>query len=244
MKPTISLQSEDEVLRRALASSYCPAPIKEARERQDEVLLQRLRNAACTIADIGCGDGYHAVLLAASIREYHGYEISSVLAEAAQTLWRKEGIDNARILVGDAALATLDEDLYDIVLCLYFTPGNIRDRSEDLQLYSDAYLNRNPRFVRVFSRFHRAMKTGGRMFLTLYKDVPEAEAAQVDFYEHTGQHVVTPSGSRFVATAEGFWSARWTRESLLSNLDACGIQPEAVTWNDLNDIAWLVEIAR
>ena len=244
MKPTISLQSEDGALRRTLAASYCPAPIKEARERQDEVLLRRLRNSAGTIADIGCGDGYHAVLLAASIREYHGYEVSPVLAETAQALWRKEGIYNARINVGDAALATLDEDLYDVVLCLYFTPGNIRDRSEDLQLYSDAFLDRNPRFTQVFSRFHRAMKSGGRMFLTLYKDVPEAEAAQVDFYEHTGQHVVTPSGSRFVATAEGFWSARWTRESLLSNLDACGIPPDAVTWNDLNDIAWLVEVAR
>ena len=244
MKPKISLQSEDEALRRALASSYCPAPIKQARERQDDVLLQRLRNSACTIADIGCGNGYHAVLLAASTSAYHGYEVSPVLAEAAQALWRKEGIDNARIYVGDAALAALDEALYDVVLCLYFTPGNIRDRSEDLRLYSDAYLDRNPRFIRVFSRFHRAMKTGGRMFLTLYKDVPEAEAAQVDFYEHTGQHVVSPPGSRFVATAEGFWSARWTRESLLSNLDACGIHMDAVTWNDLNDIAWLVEVAK
>jgi hypothetical protein len=88
------------------------------------------------------------------------------------------------------------------------------------------------------------MKASGRMFLTLYKDVPEAETAQVDFYEHTGQHVVTPSGSRFAATAEGFWSARWTRDSLLSNLDACGIRPDAVAWNDLNDTAWLVEVVK
>ena len=88
------------------------------------------------------------------------------------------------------------------------------------------------------------MKASGRMFLTLYKDVPEAETAQVDFYEHTGQHAVTPSGSRFAATAEGFWSAGWTRDSLLSNLDACGIRPDAVAWNDLNDIAWLVEVVK
>lgn len=244
MKHTISLQSEDEALRRTLASSYCPAPIKQARERQDELLLQRLRGSACTIADIGCGDGYHAVLLAESIRVYHGFEVSPTLAEAARALWRKEGIDNARVSEGDAALAVLEEAFYDVVLCLYFTPGNIRDRSEDLQLYSDAYLNRNPRFIQVFSRFYRAMKAGGRMFLTLYKDVPEAEAAQVDFYERTGQRVVTPSGSRFVATAEGFWSARWTRESVLSNLDGCGISADAVAWNDLNEIAWLVEVAK
>ena len=76
------------------------------------------------------------------------------------------------MFVDDVALAPVEEAFYDVVLCLYFTPGNIRDRSEDLRLYSDAYLDRNPRFIQVISRFYRAMQTGGRMFLTLYKDVP------------------------------------------------------------------------
>ena len=241
---TISLDSEQQALQQTMASSYCPAPIKQARERQDEMLVERLRDGPYTMADIGCGNGYHAVLLASSMRVYHGFEIAPGMAAAARALWRKEQIDNARIFVGDVALATVEAAFYDVVLCLYFTPGNIRDRSADLRLYSDAYLDRNPRFIQVISRFYQAMKTGGRMFLTLYKDVPEAEAAQVDFYEHTGQHVVTPSGSRFVATAEGFWSARWTQDSLLSNLDACGIRPDAVTWNDLNDIAWLAEVVK
>lgn len=241
---TISLASEQEALQRTMTSSYCPVPVRQARERQDEMLVQRLRQGVYNMADIGCGNGYHAVLLASSIRVYHGFEVSPAMAEAARALWRRDHIDNAQVFVGDAALATVEAGLYDVVLCLYFTPGNIRDRSEDLRLYSDAYLDRNPRFIQVISRFYRAMKAGGRMFLTLYKDVPQAEAAQVDFYERTGQHVVTPSGSRFVATAEGFWSARWTRDSLLSNLDACGIRPDAVAWNDLNDIAWLVEVVK
>ena len=244
MKPTISLESEAAALQKTLLSSYSPAPVREARRRQDEVLLQRLRNGLYTMADIGCGNGYHAVLLAASTRAYHGFEVSPAMAAAARELWRQEGIANASIFVGDAAVASLQNAFYDIVLCLYFTPGNIRDRSEDLGLYSDAYLDRNPRFIQVFSRFHQAMKAGGRMFLTLYKDVPEAEAAQIDLYESTGQHVVTAPGSRFVATAEGFWSARWTRDSLLSNLEACGIAPDAVVCHDLNDIAWLVEIVK
>lgn len=244
MKPTISLESEADALQRTLMSSYSPVAVRQARQRQDDLLVQRLRNGNYMMADIGCGDGYHAVLLAAAIRAYHGFEVSPAMATAARELWRREGIVNATVFMGDAAVASLPDVLYDIVLCLYFTPGNIRDRSADLGLYSDAYLDRNPRFIQVFSRFHRAMKAGGRMFLTLYKDVPEAEAAQADLYESTGQHVVTAPGSRFVATAEGFWSARWTRDSLLSNLDACGIRAEAVAWNDLNDIAWLVEIAK
>ncbi len=82
------------------------------------------------------------------------------------------------------------------------------------------------------------------MFLTVYKDVPEAEAAQIDYYENTGQHVITPRGSRFVATAERFWSVRWSKKSMLSNLSACTIKESDVVFHDLNAIAWLVEIKK
>jgi len=208
------------------------------------MLIERLRPGPYKIADIGCGNGYHAVMLASVSLLYHGFEISPAIAETAQSQWQKENIDNAQIFLGNAAEAPLNNEFYDLVLCLYFTPGNFRDRSDDLSLYSDAYLDRNPQFIRVVSHFYRAIKIGGSMFLTIYKDTPEAEAAQIDFYENTGQHVVSAPGSRFVATAEGFWSARWTRESMLSNLGACGIGPDHVVFNDLNAIAWLVEIKK
>ena len=166
------------------------------------------------------------------------------MAEDARALWKKERIDNAQIFIGDAAEAVVEEAFYDLVLCLYFTPGNIRDKSDDLSLYSDAYLDRNPRFIQTISRFYRALKIGGSAFFTMYKDVPKTEAAQVDFYEHTDQRVVTPLGSRFVATAEGFWSARWTQDSIASNLGACGVRTGDIVFHDLNDIAWLVEVVK
>jgi SAM-dependent methyltransferase len=240
----VSHKSENDAVKRTLESSYCPEPIREARSKQDSVLRDRLCHGPYTIADIGCGNGYHAVLFAPVCRLYHGFEISRAIAGTARTLWQSERIDNAHIFVGDVAEAVLEDAFYDLVLCLYFTPGNLRDKSDDLALYSDAYLDRNPQFIRVVSRFHHALAPGGSMFLTVYQDVPEAEAAQVDFYENTGQHVVTPPGSRFVATAEGFWSARWTKDSMLSNLRACAIRPGDVVFNDLNSISWLVEIKK
>ena len=239
-----SRESEDKAVKRTLESSYCPEPIREARERQDLMLIERLRSNRHRIADIGCGNGYHAVMLAPFSLLYHGFEISPAIAGTARDLWKQEKIDHARIFVGDVAEADLEEEFYDVVLCLYFTPGNLRDKSDSFDLYSDQYLDRNPRFVHIVSRFLAAMRVGGSMFLTVYKDVPEAEAAQRDFYDNTGQHVVTSTGSRFVATAEGFWSARWTKESMLSNLRECGIGAECVVFNDLNSIAWLVEIRK
>lgn len=237
-------ESENEAVKRTLESSYCPEPIRQARERQDRILKERLRHGPYRIADIGCGNGYHAVMFARRLRLYHGFELSPAIAETARALWQRENVDNARVFVGDAAEAELEDRFYDVVFCLYFTAGNIRDKSDDLGVYSDDYLDRNPRFIRVVSRFYEALSAGGTMFLTVYNDVPEAEAAQIDFYEKTGQHVVTPPGSRFVATAEGFWSVRWTRNSVLSNIGACGIARDEVVFNDLNPIAWLVEIRK
>ena len=235
-------ESENQAVQRSLESSYCPPPIREARERQDQLLLDRLAGARHQIADIGCGNGYHAVMLQPVCAVYHGFEISPAIADTARALWHREGVQNAEIFLTDAAEAELAPGFYDVALCLYFTPGNLRDRGAALSLYTDAYLDRNPMFIRILSRFWAALRPEGSMFLTVYQDVPAAEAAQVDFYENTGQHVVTPPGSRFVATSEGFWSARWTKRSLLSNLEGCGIEPQQVHLHELNPIAWLVEI--
>ncbi|HIE98250.1 MAG TPA: class I SAM-dependent methyltransferase [Fuerstia sp.] len=233
---------EKEAVKRTLESSYCPDAIKQAREKQDSLLRDRLKHGPYRIADLGCGNGYHAVMLAPCF--YHGFESSPEIAETARALWQKENVDDAQVIVGDVAEAEIESSFYDVVLCLYFTPGNFRDKSNDLSLYSNAYLDRDPQFIRIVSRFYGALKTGGSMFLTIYKDVREAQAAQVDYGEHTGQHVVTSPKSRFVATAEGFWSARWTKDSMLSNLSACGIRSDTVVFNDLNAIAWLVEIIK
>ena len=237
-------ESEARATLKSLESSYCPAPIREARERQDEILIERFRGHPYAIADIGCGTGYHASIFAPTCRLYHGFELSTNIAKIAQERWRKEGLNNTELFLGDATQTKLQENFYDLVFCLYFTPGNFREPSTDLSLYTDAYLDRNPSFIAIFSKFYESLKPGGLMFLTIYKDVPEAEEAQIDFYEHTDQHVVTPKGGRFVATAENFWSARWTKDSLLSNLKACEIAERDVMFRDLNHIAWLVEIRK
>ena len=237
-------ESEARATLKSLESSYCPAPIREARERQDEILIERFQGQPYTIADIGCGTGYHGSIFAPTCRLYHGFEISTHIAKIAQERWRKEGLNNTELFLGDATQTKLQENFYDLVFCLYFTPGNFREPSTDLSLYTDAYLDRNPSFIAIFSKFYESLKPGGLMFLTIYKDVPEAEEAQIDFYEHTDQHVVTPRGARFVATAENFWSARWTKDSLLSNLKACEIAERDVMFRDLNHIGWLVEIRK
>jgi hypothetical protein len=52
-----SRESEDNAVKRSLESSYCPEPIRQARERQDRVLGERLQPGPYKIADLGCGNG-------------------------------------------------------------------------------------------------------------------------------------------------------------------------------------------
>lgn len=236
--------SEDKAVYGSLFGEYINPLIRQARERQDEFLLQRYKGQKLDIADLGCGDGYHASLFAPPGGRYDAFEFAEEMARLARERFTREGLKNATLYEVDLAQFKPEADAYDLVWCLYFTPGNFRDRFDDPAKYTDDYLDKNPVFIGIFSRFYEALRSPGHMYLCVYKDKPETEAAQWDFYLKTDQHPVTPRGSRFVLTKEGFWSARWTKQSMLANLDQCGIQAKQVIFHDLNDIAWLVEIRR
>lgn len=235
---------ENKTLQNMLLGDYVPDAIRQARERQDQIMSERFVGKPLRIADIGCGDGYHGSIFGPGSKLYHGFEIAPDLLRMTRERWQKDGLTHAQAFGGDVAEAKLEDAFYDLVICMYFTPGNFRDVSTDLSLYTDEYLDHNPVFIRIMSRFYQALKSGGLMFLTVYRDVPETEAAQIDFYTTTGHEPVSPKGSRFVATRDMFWSARWTRDSMVSNLADCGIEPTTVIFHELNNIAWLVEIQK
>jgi len=235
---------EQETVKHTLDPAYVPDAILEARAAQDRHLEERFQNQPLAIADIGSGDGYHGATFAPGCTSYHAFEISHEMGEVSRKRWAAMGLTNTRLFVGDAAEAPLEPSGYDLVWSLYFTPGNFRDPCDDLSVYTNAYLDDNPNFQRIVSRFYAALKPAGHMFLTVYRDVPAAEQAQREFYRRTGQTLLTPPGSRFVATAENFWSVRWTKQSMQANLGACGIDPGSVIFHELNAISWLVEILK
>lgn len=235
---------ESESVQKTLDNSYVPKLILEARQLQDQIIKERFHGKPIAIADIGCGDGYHGEIFAPDCLLYHGFEISSEMALKTRKRWESNGLKNARVFQGDAARAVIPPQTYDVAWSLYFTSGNFRDEFDDVNQYDDNYLNQNPAFIRIIRNFYNALKPNGKLFLTVYKDKPETEDAQRTFYLKTGQTIITDPGSRFVATKENFWSVRWTQESMLSNLAACGIGPHQVLFNELNDIGWLVEITK
>jgi SAM-dependent methyltransferase len=234
---------EDESVQKTLDNAYVPKPILEARKRQDQFLLERFKGKPLAIADIGCGDGYHGEIFAPDCVAYDGFEISEAMAQKTNDRWTAHGLKNAHVTQCDAGSVPLKPDHYDVAWSLYFTSGNFRDELK-LEEYTDEYLDENPKFIKIISNFFKALKPGGRLLLTVYKDKPETEKAQRTFYQKTGQTLVTSPGSRFVSTQENFWSVRWTKKSMLSNLKACGIGPDQVTFHDLNAVSWIVEVEK
>jgi len=233
---------EAESVQKTLDNSYVPAPILEARQVQDRLLEERFKGLPLAIADIGCGDGYHGEIFGPSAKSYHGFEISSEMARKAREKFKH--IEGAKVFEGDASKFYLAPNTYDVVWSLYFTAGNFRGEFADLSDYTDDYLDKNPAFIGIIGNFFRSLKVGGKLFMCVYKDSPLTEATQRTFYKQTGQTVLTPLGSRFVATKENFWSVRWTEASMLSNLRACGIEADQVSFNELNEISWLVEVTK
>jgi SAM-dependent methyltransferase len=235
---------EAKSVQKTLDNSYVPKPILEARKVQDKFIKNRFKGKKIAIADIGCGDGYHGEIFGPECILYHGFEISSEMAKKTRRKWKNQGLKNTQVIKGDAGGVKLKESAYDVAWSLYFTSGNFREEFDDIRCYDDAYLDKNPAFIKIVSNFYNALKPGGKLFLTVYKDKPKTEKTQRTFYKKTGQTVITPLGSRFVATKENFWSVRFTRESMLKNLSQCGVKPAQVKFNDLNEISWLVEITK
>jgi SAM-dependent methyltransferase len=80
-----------------------------------ELLLTRLPATPARVADLGCGTGTLALLLADEGYAVDGVDFSPEMVRRAQA---KAGCrDDARFLEGDAAVPPLDKGSYDVVLC-------------------------------------------------------------------------------------------------------------------------------
>lgn len=234
----------DSVEKTLNSELHCSGPIHEARMKQDKMLKDMLLGKNLCVADIGPGDGHHGVWFGKDCKCYHGFEISNKMANICEKVWDTPELLNNKIFHCDASTVELKDIFYDIVHCSWFGSGNFRNPNLKLEEYDDNYLNHNPEFQAIISNFYKALKIAGHMFLCVYKDKPLTEEEQWKFYESTGQTIITKKGSRFVATKEDFWSVRWTKESMLSNLSDCGIQSNQVKFNDLSEVAWYVEITK
>lgn len=79
-----------------------------------DLLLSALPPAPARVADLGCGTGTIAVLLAGEGYDVHGVDLSGAMVAAARTKAAKAGV-TARLQQGDAAVPPWEPSSFDVV---------------------------------------------------------------------------------------------------------------------------------
>jgi SAM-dependent methyltransferase len=80
------------------------------------LLLEHLPPAPARVADLGCGSGSLAVLLAEEGYAVHGLDLAPRMLEVARAKARRAGVDVA-FAQGDASDPALEAGAFDVVLC-------------------------------------------------------------------------------------------------------------------------------
>lgn len=115
-------------------------------------LLERTAPRPGLILDAGCGD---ARPLAEMLRlgfDVRGYDISDAMLAAGERILKEQGYDQRRIEKGDIYNAPVPDQTYDAIACM-------------------GVVENLPDHERIFAEFRRALKPGGRLYISLENDL-------------------------------------------------------------------------
>lgn len=76
-----------------------------------------------TVLEVAAGTGLIALELAGRVVQIYGVDIAAAMVDEANQSAREKGIENAKFLVRDACCLSLDDNMFDVVICvsaLYF----------------------------------------------------------------------------------------------------------------------------
>ncbi|MFC1801624.1 hypothetical protein ACFLZB_04125 [Nanoarchaeota archaeon] len=239
---------------RTLNENYMTENLKQAQERElSEVRKIILGKNSLDVFDIGVGDARLPLALAQDggvwnhISSYEGIEISDDCIIGAEA--RMGNIsDKIRIKKFDARdLSQLvgEGQQFGLVLCTYFTAGNFYPRSYSFgkgETVTDSEIKSE--FQKIFFPAFDLLRQGGELVLgSVYIDNEATKEKQREFYEKCGMTVIS-SDSPFMATKEGFWSLRFTKERVHDFLDF--VSPENIQFVPLDnhDFAMMVRVSK
>ncbi|MDO8577110.1 MAG: methyltransferase domain-containing protein [Candidatus Daviesbacteria bacterium] len=192
-----------------------------------------------TILDIGVGNGRIPLLLSKEpiwekVQLFVGLDNSLLEIKTAQYNIKKNNLsDKVKIVHFNAlnldtiASKKILQCKYDLVICTYFTPGNFKPAEIKIATneygkilpYPSDVLNPNQIFIRVFKSAFQLLKKNGKLFMgSIYIDSDDNRKKQEAFYKKCRMKIITTEKDSFTATKEGFWSQRFSDDSLYKHL--------------------------
>jgi len=201
------------------------------------------------ILDIGVGDGRVLQKIHSRTEDwelvdaYHGIDIADNCVSASRTLIADLGIQNAFVGKLDACdLSRLKNQSYDLVICTWFTAGNLYPDSFNFENFNhDFDLTENVKFTRVFKQAYERLNSGGEVVIgSAYLDNEPTRKKQEEAYRHFGWKVITDQRDSFTAAENGWWSQRFTPDLIRSYLNFA--PPENINFIPLDNEEYAVMV--
>ncbi|MGQ0738810.1 MAG: hypothetical protein ACT4OJ_07095 [Bacteroidota bacterium] len=181
---------------------------------------------------------------------YDGTDNARACIEIANDVIGQLGIeDKAAAHFLDAADLDKWGRKYDLVITTWFTAGNFYPDDFPFETYDGAKqrldLTTSKKFTTIFGHAYNLLKTSGEIIIgSCYKDNDATRLRQEESYRKMGMHVITGEKDSFTATAEGFWSQRFTKEKIFSYLPFIPRKEFSFTSLDTYEYAMQVRIRK
>ena len=238
-----------------------PETLKFAQEAEFEQLLRVFEVYArqkhrLDILDIGIGNArivqllYQYQELWQKVGRYVGIDNSEVALQAARQsingMQLDEVVELFQLDAQNLASLTPPAQGYDLILSTWFTAGNfVPSRFKQSSFNHDLNLSCNDTFSLVFEEAYRQLKVGGELILgSIYRDNEPTRIRQEEAYRHFNWAIYTDSRDAFCGTENGWWSQRFTQESLFGYLPEIAQENFSFIPLDNYEFAWMVRIKK
>jgi SAM-dependent methyltransferase len=171
---------------------------------EEEELLRGLIGGNVRVLDVGAGYGRHAELLVnqCGASQVVGVEINWSMLRRGEEAMRALGLEKLLLLYGDAeSLGVVDDDQFDVVICMTNTLGNIVP-------------SKRPACVRSIAR---VLKPDGIAIFSVYNTDGASRDARVRSYRAVGLSVTEYNDC--VEAKEGLRSEHFSSDRLLSTVE-------------------------
>jgi len=167
---------------------------------EEIAFIKRLPLTGKQILEVGCGYGRLLTILGESAGQVVGIDFSQPLVAKAR---HRVPSKNVQILEQNASKMSFGNDVFDYVMCLDATFGNMPGIENEVLL-----------------EMKRVCKKGGEIILSVFSEA--AKNAQHANYERIGLTDIRDDG-KAVTTKEGLYSRRFSKDDLMKLGSSAGL---------------------